>query len=87
MSCGNNIRQLGLAMHNYHDANKTFPPGLLNAPEWTYLLYYIMPYIEQTSLHAGLDQGAGHAGAAVVQQCHHGLAPGGARQAGSPIKQ
>src|SRR5688572_16598942 len=55
MSCGNNLRQLGLAMHNYHDANKVFPPGLINSPEWTYLLYYILPYIEQTALHEGLD--------------------------------
>lgn len=56
MSCGNNLKQLGLAMHNYHDANKTFPPGLISDPEWTYLLYYVMPFIEQTSLHAGLDE-------------------------------
>jgi len=27
--CKNNLRMLGLAMHNYHDAFKTFPPGIV----------------------------------------------------------
>ena len=27
MQCGNNIKQIGVAFHNYHDAHKQFPPG------------------------------------------------------------
>src|SRR5688572_20808739 len=39
MSCGNNVKQLGIAFHNYHDTFKSFPMGFFvtgpnRAPTW-----------------------------------------------------
>lgn len=53
MSCSNNMKQLGLAMHNYHDAHRVFPHGFgVNQEFWSAL---ILPYIEQGNLHSTLD--------------------------------
>jgi prepilin-type N-terminal cleavage/methylation domain-containing protein len=46
-SCGNNLHQLGIAVHSYHDANGVLPPARTDASggvTWTVL---ILPYIEQ----------------------------------------
>jgi prepilin-type N-terminal cleavage/methylation domain-containing protein/prepilin-type processing-associated H-X9-DG protein len=47
MSCSNNLKQLGLALHSYHDANARFPRGYN-----TTFYRPILPYIEQGNIAA-----------------------------------
>jgi prepilin-type N-terminal cleavage/methylation domain-containing protein/prepilin-type processing-associated H-X9-DG protein len=52
--CMNNLKQLGLAVHNYHDANGFLPPSRLNYEYlgWTVL---ILPYLEQGNVATQFD--------------------------------
>jgi prepilin-type N-terminal cleavage/methylation domain-containing protein len=47
--CLNNIKQIGLALHNYHDANQVLPPlwGPINPTINATLFWFILPYVEQ----------------------------------------
>ena len=57
MQCGNNLKQIGLALHNYHDTYQMFPPGFTAvappggdvAPGWGWS-FWILPHIEQDNL-------------------------------------
>ena len=56
--CTNNLKQLGLALHNYHDVHLSFPPGgwsTRNQLAWT---VSILPFIEQQPLYDTFNQGA-----------------------------
>src|SRR5689334_3797378 len=54
--CTNNLKQLGLAAQNYHDANGHFPPGIgyyptaNNGTFGTYF-FHLLPYLEHAPLH------------------------------------
>ena len=50
--CKNNLKQLGLAIHNYHDVSRTFPFASMlgrdfNASSWG---IQILPHLEQSNL-------------------------------------
>jgi prepilin-type N-terminal cleavage/methylation domain-containing protein/prepilin-type processing-associated H-X9-DG protein len=49
MSCGNNLKQLGLACHNYHDTVGTLPPLRVTNRTVTWFVL-IMPFMEQDNL-------------------------------------
>ena len=49
MKCSNNLKQWGLAMHNYHDTNGRFPAGAINNPRQAWPMY-LWSFIEQNSL-------------------------------------
>jgi len=54
-SCLNNVRQLGLALHGYHDAHTAFPPGSVHRDSplpYPYLSWQarVLPYLEQENL-------------------------------------
>jgi len=61
-SCQNNLKQIGLAVHNHHDTNNKFPEGCSNvrgvpltAPRTTYMLD-LYPYLEQENTYNRFDR-------------------------------
>jgi prepilin-type N-terminal cleavage/methylation domain-containing protein/prepilin-type processing-associated H-X9-DG protein len=47
--CQNNLKQISLGAHNYHDSYKRFPSGMTPAPASTSVLMLILPYLEQAN--------------------------------------
>jgi prepilin-type N-terminal cleavage/methylation domain-containing protein/prepilin-type processing-associated H-X9-DG protein len=60
IQCQNNLKQLGLGLHNYHDTCGHFPPaytaaGLSSGPGWG---TFLLPYIEQAALAQQVPKGS-----------------------------
>ena len=61
MKCQNNLKQLALACHAYHDANRTFPPGSTAdgsgenfTGNW---IVFTLPFTEQNNLYEKISTG------------------------------
>ena len=63
ISCVNNLKQIGIALHGYHDTNNTFPAGgwiaVYGQPStnnmnigWSAV---VLPWLEQSALYGGLN--------------------------------
>jgi prepilin-type N-terminal cleavage/methylation domain-containing protein/prepilin-type processing-associated H-X9-DG protein len=54
LSCQNNLKQLGLALHGFHDANGFLPPGLLTETiiqdSFHTGFTYLLPFVEQDNI-------------------------------------
>src|SRR5262245_1924625 len=67
ISCGNNMKQIALATHNYHDQNNAMPPLMGIAPDGPVFLagmaygsvhFLILPYVEQENLYRQATDGS-----------------------------
>ena len=65
LACQNNLKQIGLALHNYHNVYRAFPPGYRatdpysdgasdTAPGWGWAAL-LLPYLEQDNLYRQLN--------------------------------
>src|SRR5437868_12786743 len=69
MKCQNNLKQLGLATHNYYDTNNMFPPGGSSLQQGDIGIsrdmgtfhVYLLPYMEQSNLLQQIDAAPGAA--------------------------
>jgi prepilin-type N-terminal cleavage/methylation domain-containing protein/prepilin-type processing-associated H-X9-DG protein len=90
LSCQNNLKQIGLALHNHEGVHHAFPPGYLSQPDNPAMgpadpqfndagpgwgwMTYLLPWLEQDNLYKALNRGL---------PCHH---PGNAAAVRTPLK-
>ncbi|HEY2783991.1 MAG TPA: DUF1559 domain-containing protein [Fimbriiglobus sp.] len=61
ISCSNKLKQIGLALHNHHDAKGSFPPGGMQTgangtPCYTNWAIEILPFMEQDNIYRLYNQ-------------------------------
>jgi prepilin-type N-terminal cleavage/methylation domain-containing protein/prepilin-type processing-associated H-X9-DG protein len=59
IKCANNLKQMGLALHNYNDTNNQLPQGVMSSgdayhPYWSWMAL-MMPFYEQDNLYRQAD--------------------------------
>jgi prepilin-type N-terminal cleavage/methylation domain-containing protein len=65
-TCQNNLKQIGLASHNYHSAFNAFPAGYVGPTQetntgtaghgsWVGVLAVLLPYMEQDNIYRGIE--------------------------------
>jgi prepilin-type N-terminal cleavage/methylation domain-containing protein len=64
MSCSNNLKQIGLALHNYESGHKTLPPSTVSlggsaSQPWS-AQAFIIPYLEGSNISALINFGLGY---------------------------
>src|SRR5687767_7903913 len=56
MQCSNNLKQIGLALHNHHASVGRLPPGRgTPSPRIFSAHAFLLPYVEQDALQARID--------------------------------
>ncbi|MBI1348472.1 DUF1559 domain-containing protein [bacterium] len=66
--CNNNLKQIGLAIHNYHDTFGGFPRGELDGTYGKLSMFVgILPYMDQSNMYNLYDFNKGNADAANMQ--------------------
>ncbi len=58
IQCANNLHQMGIALHNYHDTTRRFPTGIVH-PNHAFWSGLILPHLEQRPLYDSIDFSAG----------------------------
>ena len=77
MQCSNNVKQLGLALHNYHDTHRVFPNGVLgnnlntqfSYPRLTWAIF-LYAYLEQGNVYSRFDFNCNPAPGDRVMDCN-----------------
>jgi len=71
-SCKNNLKQIGLALHNYEETYKRYPPGgdypvVLTADRWS-VHARLLPFLEQANLQRLIDWNQSYSAQPLVTQ-------------------
>jgi prepilin-type N-terminal cleavage/methylation domain-containing protein len=82
MKCGNNLKQVLIGLHNYHDTNNCLPPGVSQQLYTAYSgydrrswMYFLLPFIEQGSLYRQMETAYGTGSYTTFLPGHESVVP------------